>query len=311
MILRALIDSGHVDGTCLTVTGETLAEVYGGAAAPDGAVVRAAGRADLAGWRARGAQGQSVPGRRAAQARRPRDPDASRVLRGCSSAKRIAPARSKRAPISAGEVLIIRNEGPVGGPGMQEMLGVTALIYGQQMGEKVALVTDGRFSGATRGHLRRLCRAGGGDRRAVGAGPRRRPRPHRCRAPTHGSADRRARTGGTPRRLAAAPAAPQGRTAGEIRPARSVRPTRAPSPTRAAPNGPGSTAEVTRQTLTICAPSSVPVRQPSAPPGDRSQDQEPKSWKDAISARCSRLLPAFGEGVYRFDCPMLDHPPSP
>jgi dihydroxy-acid dehydratase len=50
-----------------------------------------------------------------------------------------------------GEVLIIRNEGPVGGPGMREMLGVTALIYGQGMGEKVALVTDGRFSGATRG----------------------------------------------------------------------------------------------------------------------------------------------------------------
>jgi dihydroxy-acid dehydratase len=51
----------------------------------------------------------------------------------------------------AGEVLIIRNEGPVGGPGMREMLGVTALIYGQGMGEKVALITDGRFSGATRG----------------------------------------------------------------------------------------------------------------------------------------------------------------
>ena len=51
----------------------------------------------------------------------------------------------------AGEVLVIRNEGPVGGPGMREMLGVTALIYGQQMGEKVALLTDGRFSGATRG----------------------------------------------------------------------------------------------------------------------------------------------------------------
>jgi dihydroxy-acid dehydratase len=48
-------------------------------------------------------------------------------------------------------VLVIRNEGPVGGPGMQEMLGVTAVIYGQQMGEAVALVTDGRFSGATRG----------------------------------------------------------------------------------------------------------------------------------------------------------------
>src|SRR5262249_4744737 len=52
-----------------------------------------------------------------------------------------------------GEVLIIRNEGPKGGPGMREMLGVTALIYGQGMGEKVALVTDGRFSGATRGMM--------------------------------------------------------------------------------------------------------------------------------------------------------------
>ena len=50
-----------------------------------------------------------------------------------------------------GDVLIIRNEGPKGGPGMREMLGTTALIYGQGMGEKVALLTDGRFSGATRG----------------------------------------------------------------------------------------------------------------------------------------------------------------
>jgi dihydroxy-acid dehydratase len=50
-----------------------------------------------------------------------------------------------------GEVLVIRNEGPRGGPGMREMLSVTAAIYGQGMGEKVALLTDGRFSGATRG----------------------------------------------------------------------------------------------------------------------------------------------------------------
>jgi dihydroxy-acid dehydratase len=48
-------------------------------------------------------------------------------------------------------VIVIRNEGPKGGPGMREMLGVTAIIYGQGMGEKVALLTDGRFSGATRG----------------------------------------------------------------------------------------------------------------------------------------------------------------
>ena len=57
----------------------------------------------------------------------------------------------KRRAYQEGEVLIIRNEGPKGGPGMREMLGTTALIYGQGMGEKVALLTDGRFSGATRG----------------------------------------------------------------------------------------------------------------------------------------------------------------
>ena len=51
----------------------------------------------------------------------------------------------------AGEVLVIRYEGPKGGPGMREMLGVTSAIYGQGMGDKVALITDGRFSGATRG----------------------------------------------------------------------------------------------------------------------------------------------------------------
>jgi dihydroxy-acid dehydratase len=50
-----------------------------------------------------------------------------------------------------GDVLVIRNEGPRGGPGMREMLGITALLYGQGMGDKVALLTDGRFSGATRG----------------------------------------------------------------------------------------------------------------------------------------------------------------
>ncbi len=52
-----------------------------------------------------------------------------------------------------GEVLVIRYEGPRGGPGMREMLGVTAMLYGQGMGEKVALLTDGRFSGATRGMM--------------------------------------------------------------------------------------------------------------------------------------------------------------
>jgi dihydroxy-acid dehydratase len=59
----------------------------------------------------------------------------------------------RRRAYRAGDVLVIRYEGPKGGPGMREMLGVTALIYGQGMGEQVALVTDGRFSGATRGMM--------------------------------------------------------------------------------------------------------------------------------------------------------------
>ena len=85
-----------------------------------------------------------------------------------------------RRAYAAGDVLVIRYEGPRGGPGMREMLGVTALIYGQQMGEKVALLTDGRFSGATRG----ICVGHIAPEAAVG-GPlallrRRRPRAHRC-----------------------------------------------------------------------------------------------------------------------------------
>src|SRR3546814_2248645 len=53
--------------------------------------------------------------------------------------------------ISEGSVIVIRYEGPKGGPGMREMLSTTAALYGQGLGEKVALVTDGRFSGGTRG----------------------------------------------------------------------------------------------------------------------------------------------------------------
>src|SRR5262249_43559288 len=59
----------------------------------------------------------------------------------------------RRRAYKPGDVLMIRYEGPKGGPGMREMLGVTALLYGQGAGEKVALVTDGRFSGATRGMM--------------------------------------------------------------------------------------------------------------------------------------------------------------
>ena len=121
-----------------------------------------------------------------------------------------------------GEVLVIRYEGPKGGPGMREMLGVTSAIYGQGMGDKVALITDGRFSGATRG----FCIGHVGPEAAVG-GPigllkdgdiiahRRRGRHARRRA-------ERRRAGGAPRRLAAAAVQLQLGHAVEIRPDRGL-----------------------------------------------------------------------------------------
>jgi dihydroxy-acid dehydratase len=60
-------------------------------------------------------------------------------------------AAVERREYKDGDILVIRYEGPKGGPGMREMLSTTAALYGQGMGDKVALITDGRFSGATRG----------------------------------------------------------------------------------------------------------------------------------------------------------------
>ncbi|MEM6492336.1 MAG: dihydroxy-acid dehydratase, partial [Pseudomonadota bacterium] len=69
----------------------------------------------------------------------------------CFDCEEEAFAAVERRDYKAGEVLVIRYEGPRGGPGMREMLATTAAIYGQGMGDTVALITDGRFSGATRG----------------------------------------------------------------------------------------------------------------------------------------------------------------
>jgi dihydroxy-acid dehydratase len=150
VVIRELVESGHVDGTCLTITGRTIAEEYGGANAPDGEVIfnsakpimRDGGVAVLKGTlcpdgaviKVAGLKSLLFEGR-------------ARVFEDEESC--VEAVRNRN--YAAGEVLVIRNEGPVGGPGMREMLGVTALIYGQGMGEKVALITDGRFSGATRG----------------------------------------------------------------------------------------------------------------------------------------------------------------
>jgi dihydroxy-acid dehydratase len=151
VVIKTLLDAGILHGDCMTVTGKTLAEnhkdvvfpesqdvvvpasrplsptggVVGlkGSLAPDGAIVKVAGMKTL-------------------QFRGP-----ARVF----DREEEAFAAVENGKIKEGDVIIIRYEGPKGGPGMREMLSTTAALYGRGMGEKVALITDGRFSGGTRG----------------------------------------------------------------------------------------------------------------------------------------------------------------
>ena len=151
VLLKTLFEGGFIHGDCLTVTGKTMEEnlanvsfptdqdvirpvsaplsptggVVGlrGNLAPEGAIVKVAGMTNL-------------------------------IFTGtarCFDCEEDAFAAVERRDYKEGEVLVIRYEGPKGGPGMREMLATTAAIYGQGMGDKVALITDGRFSGATRG----------------------------------------------------------------------------------------------------------------------------------------------------------------
>jgi dihydroxy-acid dehydratase len=150
MLMRALLDGGYIDGSCLTVTGKTVAEnlkdvVFNsnqkvmvdtvhalapsgglvglrGNLAPDGAVVKIAGLKHLT----------------------HRGP--ARVF----DCEEDCFAAVQRCDFKDGDVLVIRYEGPKGGPGMREMLSTTAALYGQGV-ENIALITDGRFSGGTRG----------------------------------------------------------------------------------------------------------------------------------------------------------------
>ena len=215
IIIRELIRSGHMHGDCITVTGRTLAEEHAGAPDPDGEIVRRSenairpdgGLVVLKGNLAPDGALLKVAGLK------------SLVFEGIArvfDGEDACTAAVKKRDYKAGEVLIIRYEGPKGGPGMREMLGTTAIIYGQQMGEKVALLTDGRFSGATRG----MCIGHIAPEAAIG-GPlafvrERRPHPHRRPGAHHRSADRRRGDAAPQGRLARAEAAPRRGTAGEI-----------------------------------------------------------------------------------------------
>ena len=149
-IVKTLVEHGHLHGDTPTVTGQTLGEIAAGAPDPDGSVIRSVDRAI-----ARTGGVVVLKGNLA--------PDGALIkIAGLESLVHEGPARVfeseedcmaviRARAYQAGDVIVIRNEGPKGGPGMREMLGPTAVIYGQGMGEKVALITDGRFSGATRG----------------------------------------------------------------------------------------------------------------------------------------------------------------
>jgi len=150
VVIRALIESGHIDGSCLTVTGRTLAEEYGSANPPDGEIIYPTSKPIMPDGGLAVLKGNLCPDGAVIKVAGLKSLVFEGRARVFEDEESCVEAVRKRS-YSAGDVLVIRNEGPVGGPGMREMLGVTALIYGQGMGEKVALITDGRFSGATRG----------------------------------------------------------------------------------------------------------------------------------------------------------------
>jgi dihydroxy-acid dehydratase len=151
VIMRALLDGGYLHGDCLTVTGKTVAENLANVRVPSGQdVVRptanpfapTGGLVALKGNLA--PQGAIV---KVAGMQRLRF-EGTALCFDCEedAFKAVDQRRYKE-----GDVIVIRYEGPRGGPGMREMLSTTAALYGQGVGEKVALVTDGRFSGATHG----------------------------------------------------------------------------------------------------------------------------------------------------------------
>src|SRR5579871_3916868 len=150
VVVRTLIESGYIEGRCPTITGRTLAEEYGSAKAPDGEVIYPAQKPIMPDGGVAVLKGNLCPDGAVIKVAGLKSLGFEGSARVFEDEEACVEAVRNR-DYKAGEVLVIRNEGPVGGPGMREMLGVTALIYGQGMGEKVALITDGRFSGATRG----------------------------------------------------------------------------------------------------------------------------------------------------------------
>jgi dihydroxy-acid dehydratase len=151
ILIKALLDGGYLHGDCLTVTGMTLAENHAEVSFPTNQdVIRPTSKPILPTGGVVGLTGNLAPQGaivKVAGMKRLQFSGPARVF----DCEEDAFAAVDQNRIKEGEVIIIRYEGPRGGPGMREMLSTTSLIYGKGLGEKVALITDGRFSGATRG----------------------------------------------------------------------------------------------------------------------------------------------------------------
>jgi dihydroxy-acid dehydratase len=151
ILMKTLLDNGFLHGDCITVTGRTIAENLASVKwNPDQDVVYPANKPITKTGGVVGLKGNLAP------------EGAIVKVAGMKKLKFKGPARCfdreeecfkavTERTIKEGEVIVIRYEGPKGGPGMREMLATTAALYGQGLGDKVALITDGRFSGATRG----------------------------------------------------------------------------------------------------------------------------------------------------------------
>ncbi|RWK66086.1 dihydroxy-acid dehydratase [Mesorhizobium sp.] len=151
LLMKTLLDHGYLHGDCLTVTGRTLAENMEHVAWNDSQdVVRPANRPITQTGGVVGLKGNLAPEGAIVKVAGMSELKFSGPARCFDSEEECFQAVTDRS-YSEGEVLVIRYEGPRGGPGMREMLSTTAALYGQGMGGKVALITDGRFSGATRG----------------------------------------------------------------------------------------------------------------------------------------------------------------
>ncbi|MBF9234184.1 dihydroxy-acid dehydratase [Microvirga alba] len=153
LLMKTLLDNGYLHGDVMTVTGRTMAENLGSVKWNDNQdVVYPANKPITATGGVVGLKGNLAP--EGAIVKVAGMPVEKQVFRGparCFDGEEACFEAVSKRQYKEGEVLVIRYEGPRGGPGMREMLSTTAALYGQGMGDKVALITDGRFSGATRG----------------------------------------------------------------------------------------------------------------------------------------------------------------